>query len=201
MAQPIPCDQAEKMSTMRPPLLTNSNYTYWKARIEGFILSLDVKVWRKIEKGYSYPLLDDSPNSTDLWTNEEERLLFANAKALNAIFSAVNQEYLKLISSCKIAKDAWTILQNFFEGNEDVRDSKKLLLSSQFDALRMIEDGTIAEYTAKLKDIANQAQQLGKNIQIEKWLKKLFGLFLQSSMSRSQQYKKPRDSRISNLMN
>ncbi|KAK9141090.1 hypothetical protein Scep_010771 [Stephania cephalantha] len=93
------------------------NYTYWKARIEGYILSIDVKAWRSIEKGYEPPEVDGEPKTPDDWTTDEEKLLLADAKGLNAIFEAVNQEHLKLISLCRAAMEAWEILENFFEGN------------------------------------------------------------------------------------
>lgn len=40
------------------------------------------------------------------WTDREERLAMGNAKALNAIFSAIDEDIFKLISNCESAKEA-----------------------------------------------------------------------------------------------
>ncbi|KAK9151824.1 hypothetical protein Syun_010133 [Stephania yunnanensis] len=42
-------DQPEGVSTIKPLLLTNMNYTYWKSRMEGFILSIDRSESRTLE--------------------------------------------------------------------------------------------------------------------------------------------------------
>ena len=47
-----------------------------------------------------------------------------NSRALNALFSVVTNEKFKKISSTKIAKEAWSILQTTYEGTKIVKDSK-----------------------------------------------------------------------------
>ena len=46
-----------------------------------------------------------------------------NGRALNALFSAVTNEEFK-ISSTNNAKEAWTILQNTYEGIKTIKNSK-----------------------------------------------------------------------------
>ena len=45
------------------------------------------------------------------WTVDEDGLANHNSKALNSIFNAVDANQFKLISTYKIAKDAWQILE------------------------------------------------------------------------------------------
>ena len=54
------------------------------------------------------------------------RFSFTNFKsrALNALFSVVTDEEFKKISSTKIAKKVWTILQTTYERTKAVKDSK-----------------------------------------------------------------------------
>ena len=47
-----------------------------------------------------------------------------NSRALNALFSAVNNEEFQKISSTETAQEAWTILQTTYEGTKAVKDSK-----------------------------------------------------------------------------
>ena len=52
---------------------------------------------------------------------EDEKLSGYNNKALHAIFNGVGECFIKLISSCESAKEAWQILQTQFEGTADVK--------------------------------------------------------------------------------
>ncbi|CAM8944279.1 unnamed protein product [Rhodiola kirilowii] len=105
----------EGQSTTRPVLLEGHNYGYWKARMKAFIKNMDEKAWRSMLTGWNLPLLatDEGrvvPKPKTEWTEQEERLAMGNAKALNAIFSAVDKTIFKLILNCESAKEAWDTL-------------------------------------------------------------------------------------------
>ncbi|KAK9107010.1 hypothetical protein Syun_023021 [Stephania yunnanensis] len=77
------------------------------------------RFWHKV--GYSILIIKSAPKNIEIWTKVEERLVLANAKMLNAIFKAINHDHLKLISSCEEVKTTWKILQDIFEGKDDVK--------------------------------------------------------------------------------
>ncbi|XP_060968799.1 uncharacterized protein LOC133036276 [Cannabis sativa] len=87
----------EGTSIVRPPLLNDSNYPYWKVRMRAFIKSQNEKAWRMVLSGWSPPVVVDS---------EDDKLFAYNSKDLHAIFNGVGEGYIKLISSCESAKDA-----------------------------------------------------------------------------------------------
>ena len=58
------------------------------------------------------------------WDDAKIKVANFNSKALNALFSAVTDEEFKKISSTKIAKKVWTILQTTYERTKAVKDSK-----------------------------------------------------------------------------
>ena len=78
------------------------------------------------------------------------------------MFSAVTNEELKNISSIDNAKEAWTILQNTYEGTKVIKSSKLQRLTTSFEEIRMDEDESFDEFYAKLKDIVNSTLNLGK---------------------------------------
>ncbi|KAH6785832.1 hypothetical protein C2S51_038287 [Perilla frutescens var. frutescens] len=96
-----------------------------------------------------------------------------NAKAMNAIFSAVDMNVFKLISTCDKAKDAWDILQTTFEGTSSVRVSRMQLLTTRFENLRMNEGEKLADFNAKICDIASESFALGDAISEEKLVRKV----------------------------
>ena len=92
-------------SLIIPPLFDGTNYAYWKVRMRAFLQSLDEKVWQAVKIGWTKPT--EAPAD---WDDAKIKAENFNNRALNALFSAVNNEEFKKISSTKTAKEAWTIL-------------------------------------------------------------------------------------------
>ncbi|CAM8956647.1 unnamed protein product [Rhodiola kirilowii] len=115
----------EGQSITRPPLLEGSNYATWKPVMRSFLKSLDEKAWRAVMRGWTEPMMNNLtgepvPKPEALWTEEEDKASLGNSKAMNAIFSAVDENVMKLIINCEVAKEAWDILQTAFEGTDKV---------------------------------------------------------------------------------
>ncbi|XP_062103341.1 uncharacterized protein LOC133814391 [Humulus lupulus] len=83
---------AEGTSITRPPLLNDTNYPYWKVRMRAFIKSQDERAWRSILSSWTPPI------------------------------EKYDKGFIKLISSCEFAKEAWQIPQTRFEGTIDLSD-------------------------------------------------------------------------------
>ena len=81
-----------------------------------------------------------------------------NSRALNALFSAVTNEEFKKISFTDNAKEAWTILQNTYEGTKAIKNSKLQRLTTSFEEIGMDEDDSFDEFYANLKNIVNSLQ-------------------------------------------
>ncbi|CAM8900188.1 unnamed protein product [Rhodiola kirilowii] len=96
-----------------------------------------------------------------------------NAKALNAIFSAVDESIFKLILNCESAKEAWDTLSTHFEGTDKVKQSRIQMLTSRFEELKMHEDESIKDFNARVCDIVNEASTLGEALPEEKVVQKI----------------------------
>ena len=81
-----------------------------------------------------------------------------NSRALNTLFSAVTNEEFKKISFTDNAKEAWTILQNTYEGTKAIKNSKLQRLTTSFEEIGMDEDDSFDEFYANLKNIVNSLQ-------------------------------------------
>ena len=103
-----------------------------------------------------------------------------NSRALNALFCGVTNEEFKKISSTKVAREAWTILETTYEGTKVVKTMKLQKLTSSFEEIRMEEDETFDEFYAKLKDIVNCAFNLGECIVESKIVRKILRSLLES---------------------
>ncbi|CAM8963408.1 unnamed protein product [Rhodiola kirilowii] len=111
----------EGQSTNRPPLLEGPNYLYWKSKMKVFLKSLDEKAWRAVLVGWTESMMANPEGVAvvkpeALWTDADEKATAGNSKALNAIFSGVDENVFNLIAECEVAKEAWDILRMAFEG-------------------------------------------------------------------------------------
>ncbi|GAA0172848.1 hypothetical protein LIER_41415 [Lithospermum erythrorhizon] len=79
-------------SISRPPLLDRSNYSYWKAKMTAFLLSIDTKTWKVVK-----PEAD--------WTREENQASLSNHKDLR-----------NLINTCIVAKISCETLETTYAG-------------------------------------------------------------------------------------
>ena len=136
--------------------------------MRAFLQSLDEKVWQAVKIGWT-KLKEALVN----WDDAKIKAANFNSKALNTLFSAVNNEEFKKISSTEIAKEAWAILQTTYERTKAVNDSKLQRLTTSFEEIKMEEDESFDEFYAKLKDIVNSAFNLGGTILEPKIVRKV----------------------------
>lgn len=128
-----------------------------------------------MESGWTSPVArgDDGkyiPKKEELWTDEENKMAKFNARALTAIHCRDARKQFKLIQGCEAAKDAWDILQRHFKGTLKVQSSRKDMLATQFEELKMEEHESIGDFSSKLSSLAQEALILGKkNTKIRNW--------------------------------
>ena len=107
------------------------------------------------------------------WDDAKIKAANFNSRTLNALFSVVTNEDFKKISSTKIAKETWTILQTTYEGTKAIKDSKIQRLTTSFKEIKMKEDESFNEFYAKLKDMVNSAFNLRETIPEPKIVRKV----------------------------
>ena len=143
-------------SLLIPPLFDDTNHAYWKVRMKVFLRAPGEQVWQAIEVGWIKP--KEVPVDWD-----EATIIVAN----------FNSREFKRISSTKVAKEAWTILETTYEGTNSVKTVKNQRLISSFEEIRMEEDETFDEFYAKLMDIVNFAFNLGESMVESKIVRKI----------------------------
>lgn len=107
------------------------------------------------------------------WTDAEEQQLLGYSRALNVIYNGVDLNVFKLINYSIIVKDAWKSLEVVFEGTSKVKTFRKLLLTTKFESLKMMEEETITKYNVRVMEIANESFNLGEGISYSKLVRKV----------------------------
>ena len=95
--------------------------------MRAFLKSLDEKVWLVVEVGWKKP---EEPPTT--WDDTKIKAANFNSRALNALFSVMTNEEFNTISLTNNEKEAWTILQNTYEGTRAIKKSKLQRLTTNF---------------------------------------------------------------------
>ena len=138
------------------------------------------KVWNSIEYGWTHPIKTDAQGlaTQELkprpeWGRLDSEASEANAKALFCIFNGVVPEEFKRIANCKIAKEAWDILEVTHEGPSAVKISKLQMLTSKFETIRMNEDQYFSTFYSELSNIVNSSFNLGEPIPDSKVVRKI----------------------------
>ncbi|XP_031111872.1 uncharacterized protein LOC116015845 [Ipomoea triloba] len=164
----------EGLSNNRPPALSGTNYSYWKARMKIYILAQGERVWRAVENEWKHPLDDNNKAKGRAdWSEEELKEFDYNSKAMNAIYGAVSEETFKLIAATNVAKTAWDILCDHHEGNSTVKQSKLQMVQTQFENLKMEEEEDITQFNGRILEIAGEAYNLGEPIPENRLVKKV----------------------------
>ena len=151
-----------------PPYFDGSNYAFWKVRIRAFLCSIDETVWDAVEIGWTKP---EAAKST--WDKAALAVSNANSKALNAIFCGVSPDEFHRISHITVAKEAWQILENTYEGTKKVKDTKLQMLTTQFEELRMSEDESFDSFYSKLNEVVISKFNLGEKMEDSKVVRKI----------------------------
>ena len=147
----------EGQAINRPPLLTGSNYPYWKCRMRIFIKAQNRLLWNVVEKG-PYVIAKDEINYTD----DDWKRLDMNEIAMNILHCGMNENDFSRTCTCKTAKEIWDELEKTYEGTSRVRDTKISLLCGQFENFKMESNETIDEMHNRFINIINPLSVLGK---------------------------------------
>ncbi|KAI3813994.1 hypothetical protein L1987_18733 [Smallanthus sonchifolius] len=129
----------------KPPKLLNvSDYSNWKARFKHYIPILE---------GYKHPtytyLAEEVPKPISKLDEEETKVYDREKKAHGSITMALTRELFHNFRGYDNSKDLWKALQKRFEGNSDIKKSKRGLLRKQYECFRYLENESIDELISR----------------------------------------------------
>lgn len=137
-------------SSIKCPMLSSSNYTVWAIRMR--ILLRVHKVWDIIE----------TP------TDDGEK----NDMAIALLFQSIPESLILQVGALDTAKKVWEAIQTRHVGAERVKEARLQTLMAEFDRLKMKDNETIDDFSAKLSEISAKTSALGEDIEEIKLVKK-----------------------------
>ncbi|XP_048611726.1 uncharacterized protein LOC125586006 [Brassica napus] len=141
---------AGSSSSIKFPMLTNTNYTVWAMRMK---IALKVnKVWETIDPGYK--------------TEEKNNL------AIALLFQSIPEALTLQVGDLDMAKAVWDAIKARHIGAERVREARLQTLMAEFDRLKMKEEDSIDTFVGRLSEITSKSASLGEIIEETKIVKK-----------------------------
>ncbi|KAG7564248.1 Zinc finger CCHC-type [Arabidopsis suecica] len=159
-------------------MLDHRGYGHWKTRMMQLIRGQGEYAWTAVEDGWEHPF---STTEAGLkvkkqkanWTDKEKNLSKFNARAMNAIYSCIDDDEFNLVQGSENAKQMWDILEKTHEGNTGVKYTRLDQLATDLENLKMDPSETIVQFSSKLSGIANEAKSLGKTYKEKKLVNKM----------------------------
>ncbi|KAI3801968.1 hypothetical protein L1987_30088 [Smallanthus sonchifolius] len=138
----------------KPPKLMNVNdFLNWKARFEEYISYIDSSLWIPILEGYKHPtyefLEETVPEPISKLDEEEKKVYDREKKAHGSITMALSRDLFHSFRGYDNSKDLWKAIQMWFEGNSDVKKSKRELLRKQYECFRYLENKSTDELISR----------------------------------------------------
>lgn len=151
------------------PILNGDNYQSWSIKMKSHLKALSL--WEVVESDYEPTPLPQNPTLNQIKKHDEEKA--KKPKALSCIHSAVSDGIFTSIMTCESPKEAWEMLKEEFEGNDQTKLMQVLNLKREFEMQKMKKGETIKEYVGKLMAIVNQIRLLGETFSNERVVDKI----------------------------
>ena len=93
------------------------DYYGWSNRMDQYLMSLGYSVWNMINVQFN-------PSLTEVTDEKEMKKHENNAKAANALLSALSPQEYTRVMNLKFAKQIWDKLKSFHEGDVKIKEAK-----------------------------------------------------------------------------
>ncbi|KAJ0802818.1 putative RNA-directed DNA polymerase [Helianthus annuus] len=144
------------------PIFKGEGYEFWKIRMKTILMSQDL--WDFVETGFN------AADTDRMRLRDNKR---KDARTLSLIQSGVHDELFSRIAGATTAKQAWTLLQNEYEGDTKVQMVKLQGLRRDFETVHMKEGEPVGDFLSKVMKIVNQQRAYGETVSDQKVVEKV----------------------------
>ncbi|KAJ0576133.1 putative transcription factor interactor and regulator CCHC(Zn) family [Helianthus annuus] len=142
-------------TTTRIPRLTDANdFPEWKWRFEQHLKVKDYKLWRSILRGPDVKI----KKPRDQYTEDDLLIVEEDDRALSYLTMGLGPNIAMGFRTCKSAKELWDSLVEVYEGNEDMKESRRNLLQQNFNNFNHIYGETVDNQIQRFVKLVTQMQ-------------------------------------------
>ena len=139
------------------PYFEGNDYHGWSNRMEQYLMSLGYSVWNMIHVKFL-------PSMNEVSGERMMKKYEYNAKAANALLSALSPQEYTRVMNLKSTKDIWDKLKSFHEGDLMVKEAKLQVHRNEYEALRMSSTKNFQCYMDRMFNMVNAIRSLGEDL-------------------------------------
>ena len=153
---------AEGLSCTRPSFFNGKNCYLWKGKMELFLRSQDVDMWKVITDENHVPITIDATTKVETitsdasWSREDKEKTLLNSKARLYLSCTVSMEESERVDECDTAQKVWDTLKIHHEGISHVNETKIDIGVRKFVVFEMNEDKNIDEMYSRFTSTVNE---------------------------------------------
>ncbi|KAJ0879802.1 putative transcription factor interactor and regulator CCHC(Zn) family [Helianthus annuus] len=153
-------------TTTRIPRLTDANdFPEWKWRFEQHLKVKDYKLWRRIVRGPREIMMESSTEPgvkvkkpREQYTEDDVLIAEEDDRARSYLTMGLGPDIAIGFRTCKSAKELWDSLVEVYEGNEDMKESRRNLLQQNFNNFNHIYGETVDNQIQRFVKLVTQMQ-------------------------------------------
>ena len=131
---------SENILSLRP-FFDGSDYTHWKFKMELYLDCDSIKLWDIVRKGQEPPKATvnsvEAIVDRDEWSTVHQEGNHKNKRAMITLVSSMSRDEGVKLQHCTSAKEMWQTLENYYEGNIQVRSKKVQLHMYEYELFKM----------------------------------------------------------------
>ena len=168
---------APPVNIIKPPVFgkETNNFAQWKLGMINYLNILEV--WDIVVDGYE-PIYVEGENKlpTTKLTTDSKFKKKDNDNAVNAIYYSVSESVRNVLSMSKYmdsAHNMWNALVNHYEGNAQIKRTKRSGLNTRFESFRVEDGESIDDMYSRLMSIQNEFFNIGEPLDDERIVEKM----------------------------
>lgn len=165
-------------ATRIPRLLSSDGFTEWKYRFEQY--AKVAKIWRSIQRGpreITYVMDNDAKTvavkPVAAYTDEDFEIVEADERALALLTMALSPNIAQSFRHIKSAQELWDALIEVYEGNEDIKSSRKDMLNQKFNMFNYIVGETLDAQLQRFVTLVTEMKTANIQLSLSEINKKL----------------------------
>ncbi|XP_076910034.1 uncharacterized protein LOC143567515 [Bidens hawaiensis] len=132
---------------------------------KNYLKIIEYNLTRPIEQGPHVPTNTtpdgDTPKAVDDYDDADNRMLVEDNKAFGVLSVCLSREIALTLRDYTTSKTLWDALVNKFEGNLEMRNSRKGMLKGEFNMFNYVHGETIASLISKFETLITKINSAG----------------------------------------
>ncbi|MFS7994177.1 putative RNA-directed DNA polymerase [Helianthus anomalus] len=176
---PIAQAELETGTTTRPPKLKGAeDFSTWKTRIQSFFEYTDYNLWLSVTAGPHVPTVVRGDavvtnNDATTFTDKDKALIQRDRRAHAALTMALSTNDCNMFEEHRTANALWNALIEYYEGNEELIESKRDMVQKQYDMFCGVRGESLSDHISRFLNMMTKMKKAGNPVTNRAAIKKL----------------------------